>query len=307
MRRRRSPFGRLVFLVLLLVATAWSLFPFAWAIRNSIMRLQDTYKPWFIPFVQFRPTLAAWRDELFGQSELLFSARHSLVVALASTLIALILGTLAGYALARFRYRFPDNLNLSVWFLSQRVLPPAVVIVPFLLMMRSGCSPLEVFGLAIPQPLQLVCLATGSDRTLLNNLASVVIAHATFNMPFVVLIMRSIFRELPFELEEAALVDGASRLQTFWLVALPLAAAGLVAAGLISFAFSWNEFLFALILTGPDTQTLPLLIGSGTGVQGIQFNVISVRTLVAILPPVIAALLAQRYVVRGLTFGAVKG
>jgi multiple sugar transport system permease protein len=193
-----------------------------------------------------------------------------------------------------------------VWFLSQRVLPPAVVIVPFLLIMRSACHPIDVFGVGVPQPLQLVCAASGS-RTLLNNLASVVIAHATFNLPFVVLIMRSIFRELPVELEEAALVDGANRLQTFARVALPLAAAGLVAAGLISFAFSWNEFLFALILTGPNTQTLPLLIGSGTGVQGIQFNVISVRTLVAILPPVIAALLAQRYVVRGLTFGAVKG
>jgi multiple sugar transport system permease protein len=304
--RRRSPLQIVIFVLLLLVATVWSIFPFLWALRNSIMRLQDTYKPWFIPFVQFKPTLATWRSELTGQSGLVSAASHSLIVALVSTALALVLGTLAGYALARFRYRYPDNLNLSIWFLSQRFLPPAVVIVPFLLMMRAGCSPVDLWGLHLPQPLQLACMATGS-RTLLNNLTSVVIAHTTFNMPFVVLIMRSIFRELPFELEEAALVDGANRMQTFWLVAMPLAAAGLVAAGLICFAFSWNEFLFALILTGPTTQTLPLLIGSGTGVQGIQFNVISVRTLVAILPPVVAALLAQRYVVRGLTFGAVKG
>ena len=306
MRRRRTPLGTAIFLVLLLLATIWSTFPFVWALRNSIMRLQDTYKPWFIPWAQFQPTLQSWREELTGRSGLVQAASHSLIVAVVSTLLALVLGTLAGYALARFRYRVPDNLNLSIWFLSQRILPPAVVIVPFLLMMRSACQPIDLFGLPLPQPLQLACLATDS-RTLLNNLTSLVIAHATFNMPFVVLIMRSIFRELPFELEEAALVDGANRMQTFWMVAMPLAAAGLVAAGLISFAFSWNEFIFALILTGPDTQTLPLLIGSGTGVQGIQFNVISVRTLVAILPPVIAALLAQRYVVRGLTFGAVKG
>jgi len=305
-RRRRSPLQVASFVVLLVLATIWSAFPFVWALRNSIMRLQDTYKPWFIPWLQFKPTLDTWRAELSGQSGLVSAASHSLIVALVSTGLALVLGTLAGYALARFRYRYPDNLNLSIWFLSQRFLPPAVVIVPFLLMMRSACQPLGLDGLHVPQPLQLLCMATGS-RTLLNNLTSVVIAHTTFNMPFVVLIMRSIFRELPIELEEAALVDGANRMQTFWLVAMPLAAAGLVAAGLISFAFSWNEFLFALILTGPTTQTLPLLIGSGTGVQGIQFNLISVRTLVAILPPVVAALLAQRYVVRGLTFGAVKG
>jgi multiple sugar transport system permease protein len=136
---------------------------------------------------------------------------------------------------------------------------------------------------------------------------SIALVHITFNLPFVILIMRSIFAEMPIELEEAAKVDGATRWQLFSRIALPLAGPGLVAAVLITFAFSWNEFLFALILSGPQSQTLPLLVGAGEGVRSLDLPSVSVRALVAILPPVILAMVAQRWIVRGLTFGAVKG
>jgi multiple sugar transport system permease protein len=271
------------------------------------MALEDTYKPLFIPFLQFTPTLKTWSFELLEQTELTTALGRSLIVALCHLLIVIPIGTLAGFALGRFRYRRPDNFNLTMWFLSQRFLPPAVVIIPYLLMMRSACGPIALpFGLWLPQPLQLVCVLEG-DRTLLNTLSAITLAHVTFNLPFVILIMRSIFAELPREIEEAAKVDGASDLQIFRKIALPLAVPGLVAATLITFAFSWNEFLFALILSGPDSQTLPLLIGSGEGVRSLDFPSVSVRALAAILPPVVLAVLTQRWIVRGLTLGAVKG
>jgi multiple sugar transport system permease protein len=298
---------RFLWMLGLLAALAVALAPLLWALRNSVMALEDTYKPLFIPFLQFTPTLKTWSFELLEQTELTTALGRSLIVALCHLLIVIPIGTLAGFALGRFRYRRPDNFNLTMWFLSQRFLPPAVVIIPYLLMMRSACGPIALpFGLWLPQPLQLVCVLEG-DRTLLNTLSAITLAHVTFNLPFVILIMRSIFAELPREIEEAAKVDGASDLQIFRKIALPLAVPGLVAATLITFAFSWNEFLFALILSGPDSQTLPLLIGSGEGVRSLDFPSVSVRALAAILPPVVLAVLTQRWIVRGLTLGAVKG
>ena len=271
------------------------------------MLLEDTYKPLFIPFLQFTPTLQTWRFELIEQTVLTTALGRSLIVACCHLLIVIPLGTLAGFALGRFQYRRPDNFNLTMWFLSQRFLPPAVIIIPYLLMMRAACDPIALpFGLWLPQPLQLVCVLEG-DRSLLNTLSAITLAHVTFNLPFVILIMRSIFAEMPREIEEAARIDGATDLQIFRKIALPLAAPGIVAATLITFAFSWNEFLFALILSGPSSQTLPLLIGSGEGVRSLDFPAVSVRALVAILPPVILAVLTQRWIVRGLTLGAVKG
>ena len=299
--------ARIAWTVCLALALAWVLAPFLWSLRNAFMSLEDTYKPLFIPFLQFQPTLKTWYAELVAQPDLTTALGRSLIVALCHLLIVVPLGTLAGFALGRFRYRRPDNFNLTFWFLSQRFLPPAVVIIPYLLMMRSACGPITLpFGLWLPQPLQAVCALTGG-RTLLNTLSAIVLAHVTFNLPFVILIMRSIFAEMPREIDEAAKVDGATDFQIFRMLALPLAAPGLVAATLISFAFSWNEFLFALILSGPASQTLPLLIGSGEGVRSLDFPSVSVRALVAILPPVALAVLTQRWIVRGLTLGAVKG
>lgn len=309
MARKKQPLLRpadvLIGLVLILAAV-WTLFPFLFALRNSFMELRDTYRPLFIPFLQFQPTLEPWTLQ-FQQPDLLLGLRNSFIVSTASLVLTMILGTLAGYALARFRYERPDNANTVIWFLSQRVLPPAVVIVPFLLMMRSACEPVPLpFGLALPQPIQLYCAATDS-RNLLNDLFSLILVNTTFTLPFVILITRSVFVEMPKALEEAAFVDGATTLQVFRHLALPLAAPGLIAAALIAYAFTWNEFLFALVLTGPQTQTMPLLMSAGEGIRGVDFTVVSVRALTAIVPPVVLALLAQRFIVRGLTFGAVKG
>jgi multiple sugar transport system permease protein len=134
-----------------------------------------------------------------------------------------------------------------------------------------------------------------------------ILVNVTFTIPFTVMILRDAFRELPVELEESALVDGCSRLQALLRIDLPLVAPALVSAGIISFAFAWNEFLFAFILTYSKATPMTVVIAGTSDTQGIQFWYVSTRMLMAILPPTILAMTIQRYVVRGLTFGAVKG
>ncbi len=195
--------------------------------------------------------------------------------------VALVLGTLAAYALARFRFQRISNGSLTTWFLSQRVLPPVVVVIPFFLLMRQ--------------------------LKLLDSVWALVLLNATFTLPFPVIILSQMFRELPVELEEAAMVDGAPRLQSFLRVALPLVLPGLVATWIICMAFSWNEFLFALSLTSNRALPMPVYIAGAEHARGVQFWFVGVRVMLTMLPPTILALLAQRYIIRGLTLGAVKG
>ena len=195
--------------------------------------------------------------------------------------LALLLGTPAAYAVARFRFARWKNRDITIWFLSQRVLPPVATVVPFYLVMRA--------------------------LGLLDTHAALILVNATFVLPFVVVILRQTFLDLPLELEEAALVDGASHWGAFWRIALPLAAPTLAATGLIVFAFTWNEFLFAVALSSRNALTVPVHIAGAVDTRGVQFWFMGVRAMTAIVPPVLIALLAQRYIVRGLTLGAVKG
>ncbi|NIO70025.1 MAG: ABC transporter permease subunit, partial [Anaerolineae bacterium] len=149
-------------------------------------------------------------------------------MSIGATAIAITLGTLAGYGLASFRFERWKNKDITMWFLSQRFLPPMVTVIPFFLVMKS--------------------------LDLLDTQLALILVNATFTMPFAVLIMRDVFKELPEELEESAWVDGASRFQSLWHIALPLAAPAAAAAAVICFAFSWNEFIFALILTLKNAQ-----------------------------------------------------
>ena len=146
-----------------------------------------------------------------------------------------------------------------------------------------------------------------SSLDLLDTRLALILVTATFILPFVVVICRQTFYDLPIELEEAALVDGASHFGAFVRVALPLAMPAIAAAALIMFAFAWNEYLFAVILTIKDAATMPVHIAGGVDTRGVQFWFVAVRSLIAMIPPVLLALLAQRYIVRGLTLGAVKG
>jgi multiple sugar transport system permease protein len=207
--------------------------------------------------------------------------KNSLVISTGAATLALILGTLAAYAVARFRFRHPTNGTITTWFLSQRILPPVIFVTPYYLLMRQ--------------------------LNLLDSVWALVLLNATFNLPFPVIILSQMFRELPIELEEAAQVDGASRLQIFLRIALPLVAPGLVVAWIIPLAFCWNEYIFAATIAQQKAIPIPMLIAGAEGTRGIDYQFVGTRVILAMLPPMVMALLAQRYIIRGLSLGAVKG
>lgn len=265
---------------LALIAVAAALAPVYWMLTISLKSEIDQFA---VPprWLSFSPTLIHYRDAFiarsFGQYLL-----TSLIVAVASTLCALVFGTLAAYALARFRLPHKLDKRLALWILSTRMFPPIVTAVPLFLMMR--------------------------DVRLLDTKASLVIVYTAFNLPFVVWMMRGFFLEVPREMEEAARVDGDSRLGALWRVVLPLVAPGLAATAVFCLIISWNEFLFALVLTQTDAaMTLPVGIAGRVTQYEIKWGVMSAAGVVAMLPILMFAMAVQRYLVRGLSLGAVKG
>lgn len=262
------------------LAALAALLPVYWMVTISLKLEVDQFAvppKWFA----FSPTLAHYRDAFversFGQY-LVTSA----IVAVASTICAMILGTLAAYALARFRLPYKLNTRVALWILSTRMFPPIVTAVPLFLLM--------------------------SDLRLLDTTASLVIVYTAFNLPFVVWMMRGFFNEIPRDLEEAARVDGDSHLGALRRVVLPLAAPGLAATAVFCLIISWNEFLFALTLTQTDAaMTLPVGIAGRVTQYEIEWGVMSAAGVVAMIPILVFALFVQRYLVRGLSLGAVKG
>jgi len=277
----RRSLGNWFIIFLAVTCTLVAFSPFAYAITTSLKQQKDWKDGTFIPWLQFEPSLENWEQEFgSGGRETIKALRNSTLISLGATLVATTLGTLAGYGLARFKYGV-GNRNLVSWFLSQRFLPPVATLIPFVLMFR--------------------------DLKLLDTLPGMIIVNATFTLPFAVLIMRDYFADLPPELREAALVDGAGEMTTFWRIALPLALPALVASTLICFAFAWNEFLFASVLANRDWKPYPMLVAGSDTVRGIVFGFVTTRMLIAVTVPVILSLLVQRFIVKGLTFGAVKG
>jgi multiple sugar transport system permease protein len=265
---------------LLAAAVVAAVAPVYWMVTISLKNEIDQFAMpprWFA----FSPTLAHYRDAFltrsFGQY-LVTSA----TVATVSTACAVMIGTLAAYGLSRFRLRGGLDRRLSVWILSTRMFPPIVSAVPLFLMMR--------------------------DLALLNTITSLVIVYTAFNLPFVVWMMRGFFQELPRELEEAAMVDGDSRLGALVRIILPLVTPGLAATAVFCLIMSWNEFLLALVLTQTDAaMTLPVGIAGRVTQYEIKWGVMSAAGVVAMLPILVFALAVQRYLVRGLSLGAVKG
>ncbi len=268
--------------VVIVITFIWVVTPFYWALITSFKKPSDVFRLSVIPWLQFKPTLDNWYMEFTQRGpEIMKGITNSIIISVFAALLAIALGSLAGYGLARFKFRKWKNQDMALWFLSQRFLPPAATVIPFFLIIKS--------------------------LGLLDTRLALILVNTTFTMPFAVLIMRDMFKELPVELEEAALVDGCSRWTAFLRVALPLAAPALVSTAIICFAFTWNEFLFALVLTYRQAIPMTIVIAGTEHTQGVQFWYVSTRLLLAILPPAILALMVQKYIVRGLTMGAVKG
>src|SRR6201987_3478310 len=272
--------GRVVVYLIAILAAIWVVVPFLWAIINSFKTLDATFSAGaIIPFLNFQPTLDSW-NEVLSDPQSINSLMSSAIVAAGTTLLVLVLGTPAAYSLARFEFKWHSK-DIALWFLSQRVMPPVVVLVPFYILM-----------------VQLRLIDTWSGLILL---------YSTFNLAFCVVIMRDIFRDVSREVEEAARIEGANLWQIFWMIALPLSLDGLIVTAIIVFAFSWNEALFASALTSQHAATMPAFILASRSTRGVNFNVAAVNSILAIAPPVIMSLFVQRYLARGLSFGAVKG
>jgi multiple sugar transport system permease protein len=211
---------------------------------------------------------------------------NSLVVAFSTTVLAVVLGTWAAYSMARFR---TGGKHLAFWFLSGRILPPVAVVIPIFLLYSRYSEDWFGFGL-------------------IDTRIGLILLYTVFAMPFTVWMMYTYFRQMPVELEEAALVDGCSRVQALVKVAWPLAAPGIISAAAFAFIFSWTEFLFAVVLARTDTVTLPVVLaGLVVGFQGNQYGEASALTMVSLIPAIILGILVQRHLVRGLTLGAVTG
>lgn len=266
--------------LLLAIFILFFLFPIYWLVMTALKTQADQFS---MPPVwwTWRWTSAHYR-QVFFESAFTRLAWNSLVVVTSSTLLSVAVGTMAAYSLSRFRLPYRMNYHLSFWILSTRMFPPIVTIIPLFLIMR------------------------GFD--LLDTRMALVLAYSVFNLPFVVWMMKGFFDELPKEMEEAAQMDGDTRYGAFWRVVLPLVRPGLVATAIFCLIVSWNEFLFALVLTQTELAlTLPVGIANHVTQYEIRWGVMSAAGVVAMLPIFVFALLVQRHLVRGLSYGAVKG
>ena len=319
------------------VLAAWSavvLFPLYWvAITSFKTPSQVNGGPYYLPFIDFAPSLHAWSYLLVDlRNDTLRPFYNSFVVALCSTVLAVFVGAMAAYGLSRFRYRVRlgsvglfllalalatvavtqagvhwslavavalaffffavravapymrrsvGNQDILFWLISQRILPPVVVVIPVYIMFQQ--------------------------LGMLDTLPALVATYATVNLPIVVWIMYDFFNALPRDLEESAAMDGASRLLIFLTVALPLARVGLAAVFLLVWILSWNEYLLALFLSTADSQTMPLLVAAQNATRGPQWWYMSALIVLMIVPVIMLAMLLMRLIRRGFLVGAVKG
>ena len=278
--RRRPPGRRLLTLGILIAALAVFLFPVAWMFLTSFKSNPEffAYPPVFIPksfaltnYVNAMPFPPDGRGGIQG-------VRDSLIISVGSMVASVLVGAPAAYSFARFR---TGGENLSFWVLSTRMFPPVASALPLFLVFKV--------------------------LHLLDTHWALILANTIFNLPFVIWLLKGFFEDLPVELEEAAVIDGTTIFGAFRRIALPLVAPGLVVTALFSFIFTWNEFMFALLFTRRDVRTLTIIVPSLVGGHEILWGQVAAVGVVAIIPNVLLALLLQRFLVRGLTLGAVKG
>lgn len=280
-RRRRGLAVNAVKYGFVVLALAFFLFPLLWLLTTSF-KLPGEYlhnPPIWIPN---EPTLVHYRSVMDAKGSV--ALRNSVAIAGTATVLCVVVGSLAAYSLARFR---TGGKHLAFWLLSQRMMPPVVLVVPFFLLLRDVGEMVPRFGL--------------------DTRGALIVLYTAFNLPYVIWMMRSYFEGVPAELEEAAMVDGCTRWGVLWRIALPMAMPGLIATATFTFIFAWTEFLFAVVVTRTDAVTLPVVIAGFTGSQGSNWGQASALAVVATAPVFLLGLLVQRHFVRGLTLGAVRG
>ena len=269
--------ARLLGWILIVLAIVLVVGPFLWILMNSFKtQIAILSGAWV-----FTPTVESYQDVLFSRrSDFVNGLYTSFVVATVSTLIVLVIGTLAAYSLYRFRWAHWLVAGFLGWMLAFHVIPVMTMVGPWYLMFKA--------------------LGLYDTRTAL------ILTHVVINLPMAVWLMMSFFRQLPPEIEEAALVDGCRPLSAFWLVTLPLVVPGLIATGVLSFIFSWNEFTVALNLTSQSNATVPVVVAKFANDYEVQHSQMAAASILATLPALLLMFLGQRFIVQGLTQGSVK-
>ncbi|MBS9478327.1 carbohydrate ABC transporter permease [Ancylobacter radicis] len=256
----------------LLLTCAAILIPLLWVIRTSFLPEPMSYSPEIMPAFTLDNYVALFTSTRYGQSYL-----NSLIVAIGSVVVALPFACMTGYAFARFK---TSGKGGRFAVLAIQMLPPVAIVLPAFTLFR-------MVGLT-------------------NSLTGLIIVYAALNLPFLIWILMGFFEGIPVDLEWAAQTDGATAWQAFWRIVLPVSLPGIAAAGVLGFILTWNEFLFALVLSGPQTATVPVALASLQTSNGVQIAKVSAGVVLAVLPLVIASRFIQRFIVQGLTFGSVK-
>ena len=259
-----------------LLLSVWA-FPVLWALLTSFKSERDVlaYPPVFL----FEPTLAHYREVLFGASSILPNLWSSVVVSTSATLLTMLLALPAGYAIARLRY--PGKRASGFYVLATQMLPPVGLVIPYYLALQKVGALDTYFGM--------------------------VLIYLTFSLPFAIWLMVSYFEDIPYEMEEAALLDRAGRLRALWYVILPQVRGGIAVTTVFVFLNAWNEFLFAVVLGGNKVRPVTVAMFNFISVEQTQWAKLAAGAMVAMAPVILIGLLAQRHIVKGLTVGAVKG
>ena len=271
-RRPRLAIGHLIALLLII---ALCVFPFYWMVTASFKNQQDLLSR--TPKLLFQPTLENYQRAT-TKFDVVASIENSLIVALTTTALALILGTPAAYALARFEFK--AKRDLWFWFITNRMITPIVLALPFFILARN--------------------------LRILDTWLVLILIYLTFNVPIVVWICSDQFRNIPKELDEAATLEGYGSFGIFWRIGIPLAAPGIAVSAIFCFIFSWNELLYALVLTRDHARTAPVVATSFMSGYELPWGQIMATGTLIVLPVIIFSLIVSRQLVRGLTMGAIK-
>jgi multiple sugar transport system permease protein len=276
----------------LILWTIIALFPIYWTLTTSFKTAVHVMQGHLIPWIDFQPSWLGWRSlglspDTIGEistvrDEFLKRFTNSIIASLGAAALAVVIGSLAAYGLSRFDYKFVwmRNKDISFFFLSQLILPPVVLAMPFLVLYK--------------------------ELALLDTRIGLILVYTLMVLPIVIWIMRDQFDTIPIELEQAALVDGCSVWGAFLRIVIPIALPGMVAAFILSVILCWNEYFFAALLTSTNAKTLPVMVASQTGSQGINWWSMAALSTAAIAPLVVIGVFLERYIVKGLTAGAVK-
>ncbi|MCY6355908.1 carbohydrate ABC transporter permease [Clostridium sp. ZS2-4] len=260
------------------IIVIWSLFPVYWMLNNSFKnRVEQFYqKPTFFPHDFTLENYIMLFEELGFQKNMLNSA----VISISSTVIAVVIGSMAAYSISRFRFK--AKKFLLVWILVTRIFPPITFVIPLYSIMGK--------------------------LSLLNSRTAIILSYIVFNLPFAIWMLISFFNEVPVEIEESSMVDGATSYQTFSKIVLPLVIPDIAATAVFTFMMSWNEFMYAMIfIQSPELVTIPVSLSGLITEYLVLWGPMSAGGVLSLIPIIIFVLFMQDYLVKGLTLGAVKG